>query len=154
MREDEFIIFNDDFFVTEPIEAVPSWHAGPLDEKLRTTHGGYGNALRLAQRRLAERDVTAPLAWTLHIPVHVVRGALRAILEALTPERRVLPEWRTMYGNLIGATGEQHEDCKVLGAKGDLDARPFLSSHDSSFHRVLPRLRELFPEPCRYEVVT
>lgn len=148
---ERFIVFNDDFYVMEPMDAIPSWHAGPLDEKARRTHGGYGAALKVAEMRLAELGVTDALAWTLHIPVLVVRGALQAILSSLEPLRRVLPEWRTMYGNLVGATGEQHDDVKVFHRR-PIPRGPFLSSLDSNFGLVLPTLRERFPEPCRYEV--
>lgn len=148
---ESFVVFNDDFYVMQPMEEVPNWNAGPLVDKAASTGGGYGNALKLALRQLRAKGIAEPLAWTLHIPVVVLRGALRVVLENLVPDRRILPEWRTMYGNLVGAQGEQHPDCKVWG-RGEIPDGPFLSSVDSGFRRVLPLLRERFPRPCAYEV--
>lgn len=149
---ERFVIFNDDFYVTEPIEAVPSWHAGPLAQKAATTHSGYGYAIKEALRQLNEMGHADPVAWTLHIPVLVVRKALATVLGGLIPRGRVLPEWRTMYGNLTSQSGEQHADVKVRRRSESVPQGPLLSSLDGAFYRVLPTLRSLFPEPCAYEV--
>ena len=145
---ERFIVFNDDFYVMEPIDAVPSWHDGPLAEKLAQVHGAYRNHLRAAASLLPADAV----AWTLHIPLVVERDPLDAVLATL--DGKVPPEWRTMYGNLTGATGTQHEDVKVRRRRDDVPAGPFLSSSDGTFHWLLRHLRQRFPVPGPYEVTT
>lgn len=149
---DEFVVMNDDFYLMEPVERVPSLHAGSLAEKAVATRGSYGNALREALRRLT--GLTDPLAWTLHIPLVVVRQALVDVLRPILAgsHRIVRPEWRTMYGNLSGAIGEQAPDVKVRRRTDPMPTGPFLSSHDSAISWLGPILRHRFPAPSPYEV--
>ena len=149
---DRFVVFNDDFYVMEPLKAVPAWHAGPLIERLGTARGSYANALREALRRLTALGQPEPIAWTLHIPVVVTRRTLAEVVaDLLTAARRMVPEWRTMYGNLSGATGEQAPDVKVRYRRDPLPAGPFLSSHEAALSWLLPTLRRAFPTPSPYE---
>ena len=145
LRE-RFVVMNDDFYIMEPIAEVPSWHDGPLAERLKTAQGAYRDHLRAAQQRLP----ADALAWTLHIPLVVERDPLAAVLATLAG--RVPPEWRTMYGNLTGATGIQAQDVKVRRRCDPTPAGPFLSTSDATIAHVLPLLRERFPHPSPYEV--
>lgn len=148
---DEFVVMNDDFYLMEPIDEIPSLHAGPLADKAARTRGSYGNALREAQRRLA--GIADPIAWTLHIPLVVIREALAVVLKPILEgsARLVRPEWRTMYGNVIGATGEPAPDVKVRRRTDPMPDGPFLSSHDAAIHWLEPVLRRHFPTPSPYE---
>jgi hypothetical protein len=150
VEADRMIVFNDDFYVMDPVLAVPTYHAGPLAERVKTAGGAYKTHLRVAQERLTEMGYEQPLAWTLHIPVAVWRAKLARILGMLTGP--TLPEWRTMYGNLAGALGEQAEDVKVRRRSHPIPAGPFLSSSDTTFGVVRPLLKSLFPTPSPYEV--
>jgi hypothetical protein len=148
VEADSFVIYNDDFYVMEPIEAVPIWHRGPLLEWHRA--GSYGVADREAYRRLREAGIPDPLDWTLHIPLVVERDRLADVLCAM--DGRVPPEWRTMYGNLSGVTGERHSDVKVRRRSDPLPDGPFLSSQDHSFSWLRQMLHARFPEPSPHEV--
>jgi hypothetical protein len=139
-----FVVMNDDFYVMAPT-TIPSWHDGPLVQRVANARGAYGNHLRAALGRLAP----GALAWTLHIPLIVESERLADILATL--DGKVPPEWRTMYGNLTGATGEEHADVKVRRRSDPVPAGPFLSSSPSSFGALLPLLRERFPGPSEYE---
>jgi hypothetical protein len=152
---DSFVVFNDDFYLLQPVEAIPSLHAGPLAPKVAATHGSYGNALREAQRRLSVAGVSDAIAWTLHIPLVVMREALATVLRPILEgsSRIVRPEWRTMYGNLIGAAGEQAEDVKVRRRGDRIPDGPFLSSHDTAIGWLAPYLRQRFPKASPYEAL-
>lgn len=147
---DRFVIMNDDFYILEPLAAVPSWHDGLLVDRAKAARGGYGNHLREALRVLTELGHQQPTAWTLHIPVVVWRDRLAAILSTLAG--KVLPEWRTMYGNLAGETGEQAPDVKVRRRTDPMPDGPFLSSSDATFRWLHPWLAARFPTPSPYEV--
>lgn len=142
LTAERFVIFNDDFYVMDPVLAIPSYHAGPLVS-------GPG-PVRLALRRLREMGYDSPLAWTLHIPVVVWRRKLADILATLTG--RQVPEWRTMYGNLSGATGERAPDVKVRSRSDRIPSGPFLSSSDATFPLLRRMLAARFPMPSPYEV--
>lgn len=140
--DDRFIVFNDDFYVMAPVDRVPMLHAGPLSERQRPEPG----PLRAARAKLAELGVRDPLDWTLHVPLEVMRQSLAAILRLVDRH-----EWRTMYGNLAGITGERADDVKVRMSRDPIPDGPFLSSAPAMLGRLLPRLRAAFPEPCGYE---
>lgn len=147
---DRFAIFNDDFFVMDPVLAVPSYHAGPLRDRLRGVFGAFATHLRIARDQLLERGYPDPIAWTLHIPVVVWRAELASVLASIPSG--IPPEWRTMYGNLSGAVGEQAPDVKVRKRSDPLPEGPFLSCSDATFPAVRRVLEARFPRPSRYEV--
>ena len=63
---------------------------------------------------------------------------------------------RTFYGNLAGIGGERSQDVKVMNGKDGLpEVRlPFLSTAPASWTGLAGGwIRQLFPEPCRYERV-
>lgn len=151
IESDRFVVFNDDFYVMDPVLAVPTYHAGPLAEKAARTRGSYGNALREALRRLLA--FADPLAWTLHIPMVVDRRLLADILaNTLATAHRMVPEWRTMYGNIAGLVGEYADDVKVRRRTDPMPSGPFLSSHDAAIGWLVPILRRRFPTPSPYEL--
>ena len=147
---DRFVVFNDDFFVMEPMDEVPSLHAGPLS---KIAHGAttYRRQLQEAARLLEAagflpRDL---LAWTLHIPVVVDRERLSTVLR-MVGTRRPIAEWRTVYGNYWGVTGEEASDVKVR-RRTDAPDGPFLSTQDATFEFVASRIKRAFPTPSPYE---
>lgn len=144
---EEFVVFNDDFYVMAPVAAIPSWHAGLLAERVRHGSVAYRGHLVAAQQALA--DLECPLAWTLHIPMVVKRTVLADVLGSLSGSP--LPEWRTMYGNRAGLTGELHHDVKVRRRRDPIPPGPFLSSNDATLRVLRPLLMGHFPTPGRYE---
>ena len=144
VEAERFVVFNDDFYVMEPVPQVPLWHAGPLSQAART------GPLRLALKRLLALGLPQPVAWSLHIPIVVQRRKLAAILSGLTG--RSVPEWRTMYGNLSGERGEQAPDVKLRRRSDPVPSGPFLSSSDHTFPALARLLAGRFEAPSPYEV--
>ena len=147
-----FYLFNDDFYVMEPIEQVPLLHMGPLAkviEHYRSRHhtGAYWRGMVASYRLLQEHGISDPLSFELHIPMPIWRDPLLEAWE-LGKSLEVL-HIRTVMGNLMGLGGEQVEDCKVYGRRTQDEVQgPFLSSNDM----VLPKVRDLFRDPGPYEV--
>ena len=150
LEADRFVVMNDDFYIRQPVQAVPSLHAGLLEERISAAATGYGRQLRAAAALLSDRGFKHPLAWTLHIPLVVVRETLAGVL-SLVGIRSPIPEWRTVYGNVARVPGYPADDVKVRRASDPMPAGPFLSTQDGSFPAVLPHLRRLFPGPSEYE---
>ena len=144
VEDERFLVFNDDFYLMEPVTEVPLWHAGPLSQAARS------GSLRLALARLLALGFTDPIAWSLHIPLPVQRAKLAAILATLTG--RSVPEWRSMYGNISGDRGERAADVKVRRRSDPVPSGPFLSSSDATFPVLARLLAARFPHPSPYEV--
>jgi hypothetical protein len=159
---DEFVLFNDDFFVTRPINDVPVLHRGTLNEMI----DWYGQQ-RLAshrQRGAFTRQILDRagrghlLSYELHVPMvvnrHVLAEAVGLISRSGTPGYAVAK--RTLYGNLAGVGGERAHDVKAMRANDGLpeSGLPFLSTSPASWTGLAGGwIRQLLAEPGPYERV-
>ena len=159
---EDFIYFNDDFFVIRPIEEVPVVHRGPLADLLGTDHRrlkmkrpeSYRGGRRDTYRLLRELGHEAPLAYEpLHIPM---RFNKRLLLETLRVGEQVPAlHYRTLYGNLNAVGGEFHPNVKISDRKAlPRDGWAFVSTNEKSFAsgKVGQMIRRLLPDPSPYEV--
>lgn len=158
---DEFVLFNDDFFVVRPAEWPPRpAHRGRLaslaaDRRTALPLSPYAKVLELTDTILREAGFPDPLAYETHMPMHLTAEGLALALDygdQHSGGEQFAP--RSLYGNLLQIRGEQVGDVKVR------DASPapawqceFVSTTDASFryHPIGKRLRELFPEASPYE---
>lgn len=155
---DEFVLFNDDFFVVQPVESVPYYHGGDLLDKIRryedySPNSVYVQMLWDTLHVLAYHGSPTSLDYALHVPMRMRRQMLGPLLpyECST---------RILYGNLFRVDGEHVEDVKVhakptgLFSKPDIAAPsfPFLSTSDGTFRRVRDRLlKRMFADRSPYE---
>jgi hypothetical protein len=130
---------------------VPSWHEGPLVERIARAVGRYARQLRAAAELLASYGMPDATAWTLHIPVVVERRRLAETVRLLSGSR-LPPEWRTVYGNYWSVAGEQVPDVKVRRRSDPVPDGPFLSTSDGTLNLVRSLLARTFPTPSPYEV--
>jgi len=159
---DQFVLFNDDFYVTRPIGQVEPLHRGSLAEAA-VSYRAWGSrfyeqrAVRTAAL-LARRGIETPLSYELHVPMMVSRAKLLEAAEWLQAQPGVRPgavAKRTLYGNWAGAGGERAHDVKVQTADGAPPDTPlpYLSTSPQSWRgRVGGWLREHFTEPGPYEI--
>ena len=146
---DTFVLFNDDFFVTHPIETVPVLHHGlvrDLDAADPDTKGEYGRRMR------DTLDYCGPEALAYdqhHVPMSFDKHKLSEVLDDIGDEML----FRTVYGNTFKVGGVWHPNTKIGMRDKDVPP-PFVSTGDSSFRRaqVGQRLRAMFPVPSRYEI--
>lgn len=162
---DEFTLFNDDFFVTKPIDDVPALHRGPLSEMIEwyaryrlTSHRQRAAVTRQALQRAGHGE---PLySYELHTPMVINRHILAEGIRWLDSGRSTSGAnvaKRTFYGNFAGVGGERSQDVKVMKASdGVPEVRlPFLSTLPASWGGLAGGwIRQLFPEPGRYERVS
>lgn len=128
---DEFYLFNDDFFVLEPIEEIPYFHRGSLKEQSnKRTSGYYGLALKNTLSYLDE----GALSYELHIPFLFHKGLLKLLIPTLTPRiyKRNCPLIRSTYGNLTAVGGQYMDDVKNVE---DFEGKTYLSTNELSFSR-------------------
>jgi hypothetical protein len=166
------VLFNDDFFVVEPIEAVPALHQGPvhavarrvrrqLGSKAAERSGWLEGMLGTEAMLRAYRPAVEPLSYELHVPLPFDPMGMWMALR-LAEEHRdrflrpgVPVHKRTWYGNLVGLGGVEVRDVKMQAATGrQWPPGPFVSTIDETFNRRSAgvELRRRFPDPCRYEV--
>lgn len=153
---DPFLLFNDDFYVMQPIERMPVLHMGLIAqviERYQKLHhtGAYWRGMRATYALLRSLHVLDPLSYELHLPIAIDKRNLREAW-AKGKHEEVL-HIRSLYGNLAHIGGEETSDVKVYrGRTTDWEGWPFLSSNDDMhLTGMLPFLQARFPEPSPYE---
>jgi hypothetical protein len=151
---DPFVLFNDDFFIVEPVEVVPRLNRGPLDSVIdyysRRYRSNYVRGMIETRELMRSLDIDEPLSYELHVPMIIEK---QTMIDALDLGRDIHPlHKRTLYGNMIGYGGETIEDVKMVSLRAPLPTGPWLSTSDTSFVKDVGRiLRWRFSRPSRYE---
>lgn len=155
-----FVLMNDDFYVTAPLEQIPVLNQGRTVDVLARYRrrfpagSAYIDAMQATHDWLVDLGHTDPLCYELHIPMTLTKTGLRQVLgdaqaAGLDPTR---VHYRTAYGNTHGVGGVSMDDVKVYDRTSRELAKPFASTHDVSYGgRIGRTLRATFPDPSRYE---
>jgi hypothetical protein len=152
----QFIIFNDDFFITEPVTDIPIGWRCPL--KQHVEHRGvvrgaswWRESLKVTQICLQAMGYTNALSYELHIPFHADKQLLAETLQRFTPVTpENPPQWRTLYGVMHQIGGHRIPDGKTYRAAQDLP-KPFHSTDDAVWRHYAQQYAKLYPNPSRYE---
>lgn len=153
---EDIVILNDDFYITEPIGEIPILFRSTLQEhlnlprvKTRPQHW-WARSLQTTLHLLQDEGFPDPLSYELHTPFLASKEATRETLERFAHcARGNPPQWRTLVGNIHKIGGTKAADGKCY-RPGPIQY-PFMSTDDSSFRHFREQLKELFPEPSRYE---
>lgn len=159
---DDFIVFNDDFFVMRPLPASgpPVLHRGPLAEverhfQRRVKPGRYMLGMRQTAELLDDLGIEEPLCYEMHTPMLLNRQRYLEVWEIAN--RVKYPHSRTLYGNYWRIGGRKATDPKVmvLGPHFPRGAL-LLSTMAETFARgqVGAFIRGAFAQRCRYEEPT
>ena len=159
---DEFVLWNDDFVVTRPIDDIPTLHRGTLSSVISEVRGKVGHSSYLqgmieSQHVLTSRfGISSPVSYALHTPFVYDRSKLLEVLE--TSDRVRDPavqatDTRTMYGNLVGIGGRRVRDVKLSRFTPVVRSPlPFRSTDPESWNSPSTDfLRDMFPNPSLYE---
>ncbi len=151
---DPFILFNDDFFVTEPV-VLEHYDRGLMRDVIQEYVDLYNTSyyirgLQNTLTLLEKREFFNPKCYELHVPM-IVRK--RNMLKALELSKVVsAPAYRTIYGMISDLDSTTIQDVKVM--PHNKDWRPdgaFLSSNDDTFCLLKDELQEMFSEPSEFE---
>ena len=145
---DPFVLFNDDFFVMEPVAEIPTRWRADLAAHMRSREAAgndreWAGILRNTYELIGDCN-----SYVNHIPVVIHKTIARELIPLFMEHPRV--EVYTVYSNYAQVGGARGRDAKV-----DFLTRvpaAFWSSEDDSF--AGPRgdvIRERFTERCRYE---
>lgn len=132
---DNFILFNDDFFVMQPTDRIDTMYRCSLDDyiaiiekKNRNHPTAYTKLLRECRDKLSSLGKTQ-LCYELHTPFIFNKKKLLKLLDDY-PDQHCT---RTMYGNIYGIGGKRHNDVKIFDTNPSFDYENsrFLSTEDS-----------------------
>lgn len=159
---EKFVTMNDDFFFMKPIEEIPVYYTGTLQERLLLYErikfkGPYIAGMRETLEKLQELGIKEPLNYDLHVPM--VREVSKCLEVRKISDGMAFPHGRTLYGNLFKIGGEKHRDVKIISrTHSGLSSLYrndwlFLSTSDNSFMGSVGRfIRREFSEKCKYEL--
>ena len=154
---DDFIFFNDDFYVMQKFEEMPTLHGGPFEDlKNRYSLGEKHYYARIVRNTFAYLKDDAK-NYDLHVPMALNKNLLPGVIEDATDML-----FRSIYGNRYSVGGEYYKDTKVRSKKHTAPARtpeeimksPFVSTSNASFWKSFAGdyIRESFPNKSDYEL--
>lgn len=150
---DDFILFNDDFFVMQYTEEIKPMYHCTFDERIaQLPKGEYRNNLQATCDFLKE-SIDIPLSYELHVPFVFNKQKLLELIDKYPDLRST----RSLYGNLYRIGGEKSDDVKAFNDKPDFDYKNtrFLSTDDGVVNinnNVWRYIKRNFPSRCRYEL--
>lgn len=152
----EFVLMNDDFFITKPIGDMPIFHGGRLIDKIDrytaiNNHNKYTRILLHAYKKLIKLKVNDPLDYDIHTPIVIDKTKIDSFVDiSLAP--------RSLYGNMYNIGGIDIKDVKIYSTKNMLEHSSsidngvgIISTEDGSFDKVKDYLDSLFPDKTNYE---
>lgn len=125
---DNFIMFNDDFFVMKPTDHLEPLYRCTLDEHIKILEphkpSPYSKILRACRKEFPGE----PLSYELHVPFIYNKKKLLKLLEKYPNQHCT----RTLYGNTYKIGGKKSSDVKIFTYKPEFDYKntQFLSTDD------------------------
>lgn len=151
-----FVIFNDDFFVTDRVQDLETLYHCTLQYHIdmpavQKSRGWFLEQLESTMSKLKAKGVAEPLSYEIHTPMAVNRLKFLEILDEYEHELPdSTPQCRSLYGNIMGVGGRKAYDVK-FHVNAEM-RKPYHSTDDRSFVYFRRRLEQMFPGKCRYEV--
>jgi hypothetical protein len=142
---DPFVMFNDDFFVMQPVAKVPALHGGPMAANVTHRNSEWSRRFRETAAYIGPDA----LAYDgIHTPMTFHKRQMLAVLDEIGT--RLL--FRSVYGNRHCVGGEQIVNTKISD-DAEPEDRMLLSTSDRSFkhYPVGKHIRAAFPDPSPYE---
>ena len=150
---EDFWLFNDDFFVLEPVRSLPYMVRGELATRIqdivsrRVIHK-YADNLEEARKQLEAKGCST-LDYALHVPMLINKQKALEVLDTFRS-----PMFRSLYGNYWNVGGIVTRDVKIHKTTGLPEAGQLLvSTNDTSFSEgeVGKLIKSRFTEPCKWE---
>lgn len=139
---EEFILMNDDFYILQPLEKIPTLYRETWDVPV------IRDAKNSVVRLLEKHGITDPVSYELHAPMVFNRDLLQQTFE--TAKGVFIAGYqRTLYGNLNRIGGIAVPDVK---GRTIPEGAMFVSTSEHTFQGAVgQQLRNLFPDPSPYE---
>lgn len=146
---DDFILFNDDFFVMKPVSKIDPWYRSTMEEHIGVLGAGsYKDLLKNVSKKLGP-DAKS---YELHTPFIFNKKKLLDLIKS-SPEMHCT---RTMYGNKYDIGGTQHHDIKAFDSRPAFKYKEeeFLSTDDgvvNTNNDVWRYVKRTFSDKCEFE---
>ncbi len=159
---DDFVMFNDDHFLTAPAElsAYPLYYKGTLAEGIaKAGSRQYGRSLEATRNRLLALGKPTT-SFECHMPIPYNRTMFRGLSELWEESRKLKAGYlaRSIYADYYCLPGTFSRDCKLRLCRGAGDVRARIagrhvfSIHDASIGTGVAKvLGQMFPQKCRFE---
>ena len=153
---EDFILFNDDFFIMKPVETPTNYYDGTLDERIKTIEGAvfgrhleYSDRLRHLAETLKNAGVANPLNYAHHTPMIINRKKMLETLKKYPNE----PMFRALYGNINQIGGENMPDVKFYQRRQPFPIGQYASTADESWsqEKIGQIIRGKFALRSRFE---
>lgn len=152
---DDFVLFNDDFFVMSPIKSLETFADDSLSDLVARIEvkNNYRSTVYTAQLLRAYEALKKAGFSTLNFELHKPMIINRRLMLKTREEFPNIPASRSLYGNLYCYLPMHVIDCKIT----DLETIPedfvFVSTDDISFAegKVGEYIRRKFPKKSRFE---
>lgn len=161
---DPFVLMNDDFFINQPIENLPTQHLGLHSEFHDCYNSNYPFShytwiIKNTSELLERFGITDGKSYELHTPMLVYK---KDIIKALRNHDYLAKpvNLRTIIGNIGNYKGRKSTDVKVYGTekeKGkslvDYENSDFISTDDVAFTQEVGHyIKEKFNKKSEYEL--
>ena len=154
---DDFVLFNDDFFVMKPIKTLPSYKWKTMEsickwveEQNNSRQSGYTKNLRAVARELEEFQFPTD-NYVLHLPMIFNKKKLLNALDVFPNTKSP----RSVYGNMyLTKRAKTHKDVKIFRAwQTPPEDSDFLSTEDYAFKngKAGEYIKRCFPDKSRFE---
>lgn len=152
---DDFILFNDDFFVIKKVKELIDYNAGDIDDVLakrdclmfRRHNQGLINTKMFI-------GLKGAVSFELHIPMIMNKQKRLDIsnqIIGILPKRLLLP--RTIYGNAFCDIKNITKDVKLYVSSDKIPSGVFVSTLDSAFNGIAGDIiKSRFRYKCKYEI--
>lgn len=154
---DDFVLFNDDFFVMKPIKTLPPYKWKTMEsickwveEQNNSRQSGYTKNLRAVARELEEFQFPTD-NYVLHLPMVFNKKKLLHALDVFPSTKSP----RSVYGNMyLTKRAKTHKDVKIFRASTEPPKdSDFLSTEDYAFKngKAGEYIKRCFPDKSRFE---
>ena len=152
---DDFVLFNDDFFIMKPVEELPYYSDGTIQERVNSLHTKYHKdssySSRLQNTAKILKDAGFPtISYAVHYPIIINKEEMLETFERFPTGLM----WRSIYGNHHQKPFVKVKDCKISDIQRYPDQNAtFLSTLDMTFRlgAVGAYIRQNFSEKSKYE---
>lgn len=157
---DDFVLFNDDFFVMQPITVQDlNVHWGTVQSvydiyyKRNAGQTNWCKGMKQTQELMQKCGIEAPLCYDLHTPMVFNKHKFLQMFDIEGVADIDVLHARSLYGNLYGVGGAYMYDVKYQG--GDFEPKKyekFLSCSNAGFSKIKNFLDGKFKNKSEYEV--
>lgn len=153
---EDFILFNDDFFIMEPVKTPTNYYDGTLAERINSIEGAlfgrhsvYSDRLRHLAETLKNAGIVNPLNYAHHTPMIINRKKMLETLKKYPNE----PMFRALYGNINQIGGENMPDVKFYQRRQPFPIGQYASTADESWRqeKIGQIIRGKFATRSRFE---